>query len=245
MEIEIDDPATDNIKTVSNAVSIEAYDLESKTKTGKFRGDSTEYELTDDAVIIGVNTEDKTGTTGATLDVGDETATSGVYYLNAVYFMDGEDVAAIFIDTTGAMYDSDKMTTRHIEYDYVASASSSNIQVVFYDATNKDWLNANEIEALGITSKQVTVKVGDATKALQDGNGGGVTWTGPFAIVGEGSGNVKTTLDSIRANTGVADTGFMKIHTEATFAQNNILKLTIADRGSLHFTARNASFTIA
>ena len=37
----------------------------------------------------------------------------------------------------------------------------------------------------------------------------------------------------------------MKIHTEATFAQNNILKLTIADRGSLHFTARNDNFTIA
>ena len=110
MEIEIDNEKTD-IKTVSNAVSIESYDNASKTKTVKFRGDNKEYDLSDDAVIIGVNTEDKTGSTGATLDVGDETATSGVYYLNAVYFMDGEDVSAIFIDTTGAMYDSDKMTT--------------------------------------------------------------------------------------------------------------------------------------
>ena len=110
MEIEIDNEKTD-IKTVSNAVSIESYDNASKTKTVKFRNDAKEYDLSDDAVIIGVNTEDKTGSTGATLDVGDETATSGVYYLNAVYFMDGEDVGAIFIDTTGAMYDSDKMTT--------------------------------------------------------------------------------------------------------------------------------------
>ena len=110
MEIEIDDPATDNIKTVSNAVSIEAYDLESKTKTVKFRGDTTEYELTDDAVIIGVNTEDKTGATGATLDVGDETATEGTYYKNAVYFLDGGDVAAIFIDSKGAMFDTAKLT---------------------------------------------------------------------------------------------------------------------------------------
>ena len=155
--------------------------------------------------------------------------------------MDGEDVAAIFIDTTGAMYDSDKMTTRHIEYDYVASASSSNIQVVFYDATNKDWLNADEIAALGLTKDQITVKVGDTVKALANGtNGDGLTWNGPFCIVGDDTTNesAKATLIAIRGNTKVSDTGFMKIHTESAFTQVDSLTLTIANKGALNFTAR-------
>ena len=240
MEIEIDNEKTD-IKTVSNAVSIESYDNASKTKTVKFRNDAKEYDLSDDAVIIGVNTEDKTGSTGATLDVGDETATSGVYYLNAVYFMDGEDVSAIFIDTTGAMYDSDKMTTtRHIQYDCSVSAGSSNIQVVFYDADKKDWLNADEIAALGLTKDQITVKVGGTVKALANGtNGNGLTWNGPFCIVGDDTTNqsAKDTLIAIRNNTKVPDTGFMKIHTESAFAQGN-MTLTIANKGALDFTAR-------
>ena len=241
MEIEIDNEKTD-IKTVSNAVSIESYDNASKTKTVKFRNDAKEYDLSDDAVIIGVNTEDKTGSTGATLDVGDETATSGVYYLNAVYFMDGEDVSAIFIDTTGAMYDSDKMTTtRHIQYDCSVSAGSSNIQVVFYDADKKDWLNADEIAALGLTKDQITAKVGGTVKALANGtNGDGLTWNGPFCIVGDDTTNesAKATLTAIRRNTKVSDTGFMKIHTESAFTQGDSLTLTIANKGALNFTAR-------
>ena len=155
--------------------------------------------------------------------------------------MDGEDVGAIFIDTTGAMYDSDKMTTtRHIQYDYSVSAASSNIQVVFYDADKKDWLNSDEIAALGLTKEQITVKVGDTVKKLANGtNGNGLTWNGPFCIVGDDTTNesAKATLTAIRGNTKVSDTGFMKIHTESAFTQGN-LTLTIANKGALDFTAR-------
>ena len=256
-----------NIDKEFSEVAITGFDYKAKGElsyvapaaTGAIKKGLNQTTLDDDCVFIGINDEDTAGVENATLDqvqLANAGSTSSTVLTNAYIVVGGDDnkVVAVIFDAEKNELDNamelDKSTgvasqIRNIQYDYVASASSSNIQVVFYDATNKDWLNADEIDALGITSKQVTVKVGDATKALQDGNGGGVTWTGPFAIVGEGSGNVQTTLDSIRANTGVADTGFMKIHTKATFAQNNILKLTIADRGSLHFTARNASFTIA
>ena len=183
MEIEIDNEKTD-IKTVSNAVSIEAYDLESKTKTVKFRGDTTEYELTDDAAIIGVNTEDKTGTTGATLDVGDETATSGVYYLNAVYFMDGEDVAAIFIDTTGAMYDSDKMTTAPT---YTATVKVDNTVGVTAKADFKLSEDSGLVKGKTVTVT-VTKKAGESSQVFGAG-----TYT--LGVTGATAKAVTTTTD--------------------------------------------------
>ena len=84
------------------------------------------------------------------------------------------------------------------------------------------------------------MKVGGTVKALANGtNGNGLTWNGPFCIVGDDTTNqsAKDTLIAIRNNTKVPDTGFMKIHTESAFAQGNIT-LTIANKGALDFTAR-------
>ena len=183
MEIEIDNEKTD-IKTVSNAVSIESYDNASKTKTVKFRNDTKEYDLSDDAVVIGVNTEDKTGSTGATLDVGDETATSGVYYLNAVYFMDGEDVGAIFIDTTGAMYDSDKMTTAPT---YTATIKADNTIGVTKKAEFKLSKDSGLVKNDTITVT-VTKKAGESSQVFGAG-----TYT--LGVTGATAKTVTTTND--------------------------------------------------
>lgn len=104
-------------------------------------------------------------------------------------------------------------------------------------------MNSNEIAALGLTKDQITVKVGDTVKKLANGsNGNGLTWNGPFCIVGDDTTNKSAldTLTAIRGNTKVSDTGFMKIHTESAFAQGNMsnMTLTIANKGALDFTAR-------
>ena len=118
MEIEIEENYTDQqiatagyeVKTVANAVAVASYDA--KNKSVSFMGYSDEYDLSDDVVIIGVNTEDKKGVAGVELDVADETSNSGVYFKNAVFFMDGNEVIAIFVDSKGAMYNNGKLTTK-------------------------------------------------------------------------------------------------------------------------------------
>ena len=100
----------DEVKTVDNAVAIKSLDKD----TISFYGveNDKEYDLSDDLVVIGVNTEDKKGVAGGELDVADETAASTdknpVYFKNAVFFVDDGDVVAVFVDNTGAMYDHTK-----------------------------------------------------------------------------------------------------------------------------------------
>ena len=119
MEIEIEENYTDQqltnkpeVKTVSDAVAVASYDAKNKSVSFMNIAGAKEYDLSDDVVIIGVNTEDKKGVAGVELDVADETSTSGVYFKNAVFFMDGDEVIAIFVDSKGAMYNNGKLTTR-------------------------------------------------------------------------------------------------------------------------------------
>ena len=119
MEIEIEDAYTDQqlttktneVKTVANAVAVASYDAKNKSVSFMGVAGGKEYDLSDDVVIIGVNTEDKKGVAGVELDVADETSTSGVYFKNAVFFMDGDEVIAIFVDSKGAMYSDHKLKT--------------------------------------------------------------------------------------------------------------------------------------
>ena len=119
MEIEIEENYTDQqiatagyeVKTVANAVAVASYDAKNKSVSFMNIAGAKEYDLSDDVVIIGVNTEDKKGVAGVELDVADETSTSGVYFKNAVFFMDGDEVIAIFVDSKGAMYNNGKLVT--------------------------------------------------------------------------------------------------------------------------------------
>ena len=88
----------------SDAVAIKAYDDDNIT----FSNRTQEYEIDDDCVVIGVNTEDKEGVAGVKLATAKETVKgSAKYWKNAVYFVDGGKVTAIFVDTQGKMYDAD------------------------------------------------------------------------------------------------------------------------------------------
>ena len=102
--------AGNEVKTVADAVAIKSLDKDTISFYGVENG--KEYDLSDDLVVIGVNTEDKKGVAGVELDVADETAASTdekpVYFKNAVFFVDDGDVVAVFVDNTGAMYDHTK-----------------------------------------------------------------------------------------------------------------------------------------
>ena len=103
-------PAGNEVKTVANAVAIKSFDKDTISFYGVEAG--KEYDLSDDLVVIGVNTEDKEGVAGVELDVADQTAASTdekpVYFKNAVFFVDDGDVVAVFVDNKGAMYDHTK-----------------------------------------------------------------------------------------------------------------------------------------
>ena len=100
----------DEVKTVDNAVAIKSLDKDTISFYGVESG--KEYDLSDDLVVIGVNTEDKKGVAGVELAVADETSKDGVYFKNAVFFMDGDEVIAVFVDSKGAMYkDGNKLDT--------------------------------------------------------------------------------------------------------------------------------------
>ena len=91
-----------SVKNVKDhAVAISAYDADDISFS-----DGNTYEIDDDCVVIGVNTEDKEGVAGVKLATAKETVkNSGKYWKNAVYFVDGGKVTAIFVDTQGKMYD--------------------------------------------------------------------------------------------------------------------------------------------
>ena len=105
-----------DVKTVEDAVSISGFDADGIT----FRDvDSTTYsgDFDDDYVVIGVNTKDVKGVSGAKLATAKAVSSSSTYYKNAVYFLNNDtdkDVIAVFVDTSGKMYDDNgdpKMTT--------------------------------------------------------------------------------------------------------------------------------------
>ncbi len=90
-----------NVK--DNAAAITAYDDDTITFSNK-----AETDFADEYVVIGVNTEDKEGVAGVKLATAKEvTKDSGNYWKNAVYFVDGGEIAAVFVDTQGKMYDDD------------------------------------------------------------------------------------------------------------------------------------------
>ena len=110
------DKTFDEVKTVANAVAVKSLDKDTISFYGVEEG--KEYDLSDDLVVIGVNTEDKKGVAGVELDVADETSKDGVYFKNAVFFMDGDEVIAVFVDSKGAMYkDGNKLDTTPVKAD--------------------------------------------------------------------------------------------------------------------------------
>jgi hypothetical protein len=66
------------------------------------KGSNVNAEITDDTVIIGINSDDKAGVEGVVPTIAIETATSGVYQANAYYVMGaGDEVKLLVVDTYG------------------------------------------------------------------------------------------------------------------------------------------------
>ena len=110
----IDGDLVDIELTVKNvkdhAVAISAYDADDISFS-----DGKTYEIDDDCVVIGVNTEDTEGVAGTKLATAKEkTKDAGDYWKNAVYFVDGGKVTAVFVDTQGKMYDKSSNAFLHI-----------------------------------------------------------------------------------------------------------------------------------
>ena len=66
------------------------------------KGSNVNAEITDDTVIIGINSDDKAGVEGAVPTIAIETDKSGVYQANAYYVMGaGDEVKLLVVDTYG------------------------------------------------------------------------------------------------------------------------------------------------
>ena len=95
-----------SVKTITDAVSISGFDADGID----FRGVTSATcsgDFDDDYVVIGVNTKDVKGVSGAKLATAKEAGPT--YYENAVYFLNNDtdkDVIAVFVDTSGKMYDA-------------------------------------------------------------------------------------------------------------------------------------------
>ena len=95
-----------SVKTIADAVSISGFDADGinfrDVTSSTYSGD-----FDDDYVVIGVNTKDVKGVSGAKLATAKEAGST--YYENAVYFLNNDtdkDVIAVFVDTSGKMYDA-------------------------------------------------------------------------------------------------------------------------------------------
>lgn len=75
-------------------------------------GSNVDAEITDDTVIIGINSDDKAGVEGAVPTIAIETDKSGVYQANAYYVMGaGDEVKLLVVDTYGNIPAVDSVTT--------------------------------------------------------------------------------------------------------------------------------------
>ena len=76
------------------------------------KGSDVNAEITDDTVIIGINSDDKAGVEGAVPTIAIETDKSGVYQANAYYVMGaGDEVKLLVVDTYGNIPAVDSVTT--------------------------------------------------------------------------------------------------------------------------------------
>ena len=75
-------------------------------------GSNVNAEITDDTIIIGINSDDKAGVEGVVPTIAIETATSGVYQANAYYVMGvADEVKLLVVDTYGNIPAVDSVTT--------------------------------------------------------------------------------------------------------------------------------------
>ena len=103
------------------------------------KGSNVNAEITDDTVIIGINSDDKAGVEGVVPTIAIETDKSGVYQANAYYVMGaGDEVKLLVVDTYGNIPAVDSSSDLSGAVDQTSSQDALN---KYTDVT----LNANAI----------------------------------------------------------------------------------------------------
>ena len=143
-----------SVKTIDDAVSISGFDADGinflDVTSSTYSGD-----FDDDYVVIGVNTKDVKGVSGAKLATAKAVAGSDTYYQNAVYFLNNDtdkDVIAVFVDTSGKMYDNNG------DAQMTASATTISNIALTVAAPAKDATPVSKTSDITTTTNGLTVK---------------------------------------------------------------------------------------
>ena len=132
------------IKTVSDAVAINGFDA----STIAFSDDKN-LDLADGYVVIGADTKDADNIVGGSLRKAD--TISGVTYLNAVYFTEDNEVAAVFMGNENRIYGADGKAM---------TLGNASLEKKTYDVTDKVTLGNFESTSTATVSPSGEVEEG-------------------------------------------------------------------------------------
>ena len=170
-------------------------------------GSNVNAEITDDTVIIGINSDDKAGVEGVVPTIAIETATSGVYQANAYYVMGvADEVKLLVVDTYGNIPAVDSVTTvtdesnlgtalkQYTDVTFEGSATISNKLEIPAGATLnvKGDLTANAA-IVGNGTLNVTGNISDTSKVstqLESTKTGETVSVSGGVVLGDVTGNV-------------------------------------------------------
>ncbi|UQT48402.1 S-layer homology domain-containing protein [Flavonifractor plautii] len=170
-------------------------------------GSNVNAEITDDTVIIGINSDDKVGVEGVVPTIAIETATSGVYQANAYYVMGvADEVKLLVVDTYGNIPAVDSVTTvtdesnlgtalkQYTDVTFEGSATISNKLEIPAGATLnvKGDLTANAA-IVGNGTLNVTGNISDTSKVstqLESTKTGETVSVSGGVVLGDVTGNV-------------------------------------------------------
>lgn len=253
-----------DITTAFSEVAITGFDYKAKGQlafvapaavNGKITAGINQVTLDEDCVFIGINDEKNSGVENATMDQiqfanpgshsvsGNETVMTNAY---VVVGGDDDKVLAVIFDAENNELDNSKELLKASGSAYVrpayqigianATKDSLNIQLVFCDKSNNNWLNSDEIAALGIKASDITVTVNGAPKALvagtDDSNKGYIWNNTPICIMND---LPQAFVTELRKNTDV-DADYMKVHTGTAFAAGEKIVVSIKDNDNRTFT---------
>ncbi|MCI5499802.1 MAG: S-layer homology domain-containing protein, partial [Clostridiales bacterium] len=202
----------------------------------------------DDVQIVYV---DKDGNkAGDTIGVNKYDTITG--YANAIIVDTDNDgkIDAIMVETSNECNIRTTESVTNYEFGYTGiSNGSQNINLVFVtnpDTADVNWLNATEINALGITADQIVVTVThkDGTQATakvvapaNTEEAGSYSWVGPFCIVSDSS---DATITAIRPKLD-SDAAFLKVHTDTKFQTGDKVSVLINAGNGASFTEREVA----
>lgn len=216
-------------------------DLTNNASTQKFTIDK------DDSTVLYIDSDKKAGDAGGELQIADYEKTSDIttYQSKNVWYMMGKDgnVELLVVDSKNNEWKgADPAPIAATEYTYgvLASANSSNVNVVIRDKAKNEYLTVDQINALGITQDMIRVVVNNRDVALEksasvtdQADNKNYPWNNTAICVVDAA----TFWPELNTALGTSDAGFLKIHTGATFAKGNMVSVFIRNTQTSTFAA--------